>query len=714
MSAIGKLLGSLLIYSILFPLLSCETLDDGCGPSFLGSESGVLSSKRYPDTYPNNSQCEWKIRVAKGNSGIVFRFGDLDIEASLCESSYVRVFPGHHGDGSVYDTFCGQPKSPPSKLYANSTEVTVQFRSGTHISGRGFLLSYAAVEHEDLITCLDTGSRFPTLKYRKYCPAGCKAEPGDVSGDISQGYRHTSVLCKSAIHAGVITNELGGQIYVEARMGLSHYPGTRANGIQSKAGSLSDTLFTFNSSACKNQMNLQPVSRNASSWLNIAGMDEETGSPGAGSLWLADNSSAKHWLYLDLGEKKKVTEIITAGSAQLGWFVRTYRVEHRERNRWKSYTQNNGSKDVDVVFEGDEDGHPSRNTFHPPLVTRYLRIIPLSWHRQVAMTVELHGCPYVKANSSEPETLKPRSKASGEAADLGACSWPVCWDVHATTTGPDVTHPLSGSVPAVKLLIITVPTVLCVLILFVVFCSCKMLHRKKAKDKGYGSSNDKKSGCWKQIKQPFVRHPSGEFTISYSPEKEPMQKLDLITSAMAVEYQQPPMIGMDTVTRKGSTFRPMDNDVKEESGDAVTHYDYLHTVNQYALPLTNPEPEYATPIIERHTFRKDGFLPDPSYSVPGTVLSKTPSFTAGSHGTGRGDGAYQMPQVKAERLSSPEGVYDKPKVGSSPLPNGIRSDYQRPQAKPLLAKSYSTQRDCVKRADPVARGPEQAGTTGGT
>ncbi|XP_023653002.2 discoidin, CUB and LCCL domain-containing protein 1 isoform X2 [Paramormyrops kingsleyae] len=684
MSAIGKLHGSLLIYSILFPLLSCETLDDGCGPSFLGSESGVLSSKRYPDTYPNNSQCEWKIRVAKGNSGIIFRFGDLDIEASLCESSYVRVFPGHHGDGSVYDTFCGQPKSPPSKLYANSTEVTVQFRSGTHISGRGFLLSYAAVEHEDLITCLDTGSRFPTLKYRKYCPAGCKAEPGDISGDISQGYRHTSVLCKSAIHAGVITNELGGQIYVEARMGLSHYPGTRANGIQSKAGSLSDTLFTFNSSACKNQMNLQPVSRNASSWLNIAGMDEETGSPGAGSLWLADNSSAKHWLYLDLGEKKKVTEIITAGSAQLGWFVRTYRVEHRERNRWKSYTQNNGSKDVDVVFEGDEDGHPSRNTFHPPLVTRYLRIIPLSWHRQVAMTVELHGCPYVKANSSEPETLKPRSKASGEAADL------------------------------VKLLIITVPTVLCVLILFVVFCSCKMLHRKKAKDKGYGSSNDKKSGCWKQIKQPFVRHPSGEFTISYSPEKEPMQKLDLITSAMAVEYQQPPMIGMDTVTRKGSTFRPMDNDVKEESGDAVTHYDYLHTVNQYALPLTNPEPEYATPIIERHTFRKDGFLPDPSYSVPGTVLSKTPSFTAGSHGTGRGDGAYQMPQVKAERLSSPEGVYDKPKVGSSPLPNGIRSDYQRPQAKPLLAKSYSTQRDCVKRADPVARGPEQAGTTGGT
>lgn len=37
-----------------------------------------------------------------------------------------------------------------------------------------------------------------------------------------------------------------------------------------------------------------------------------------------------------------------------------------------------------------------------------------------------------------------------------------------------------------------------------------------------------------------MRHPSGEFTISYSPEKEPMQKLDLITSAMAGETSSGP------------------------------------------------------------------------------------------------------------------------------------------------------------------------------
>lgn len=42
-------------------------------------------------------------------------------------------------------------------------------------------------------------------------------------------------------------------------------------------------------------------------------------------------------------------------------------------------------------------------------------------------------------------------------------------------------------------------------------------------------------GCWKQIKYPFARHQSTEFTISYDNEKELTQKLDLITSDMAGE-----------------------------------------------------------------------------------------------------------------------------------------------------------------------------------
>jgi hypothetical protein len=62
----------------------------------LGPESGVLSSKSYPGTYPNNTWCEWKIQVPEGNS-LVIRFGDLDVEARDCQSDYVKVLKGGYG-----------------------------------------------------------------------------------------------------------------------------------------------------------------------------------------------------------------------------------------------------------------------------------------------------------------------------------------------------------------------------------------------------------------------------------------------------------------------------------------------------------------------------------------------------------------------------------------------------------------------------------------
>lgn len=43
-----------------------------------------------------------------------------------------------------------------------------------------------------------------------------------------------SLLCKAAIHAGVIADELGGQISVRQHKGLSRYQGILANGVLSR------------------------------------------------------------------------------------------------------------------------------------------------------------------------------------------------------------------------------------------------------------------------------------------------------------------------------------------------------------------------------------------------------------------------------------------------------------------------------------------------
>ncbi|XP_026102332.1 discoidin, CUB and LCCL domain-containing protein 1-like isoform X2 [Carassius auratus] len=145
----NTLLHGLILLCSIHPLVLAEKPDDGCGHYVLGQESGVLSSENYPGTYPNNSWCEWRIRVPVGHT-IVLKFGDLNMEKKDFSWEY-----------------CGGLMPKPGPIHTDSSELTVRFRSSQHISGRGFLLSYSTENHKELLTCLDKGSHFPRQsKYR--------------------------------------------------------------------------------------------------------------------------------------------------------------------------------------------------------------------------------------------------------------------------------------------------------------------------------------------------------------------------------------------------------------------------------------------------------------------------------------------------------------------------------------------------------------------
>ncbi|GAB1295105.1 Discoidin, CUB and LCCL domain-containing protein 1 [Apodemus speciosus] len=367
-----------LLFAVCAPLrLQAEELGDGCGHIVTSQDSGTMTSKNYPGTYPNHTVCEKIITVPKGKR-LILRLGDLNIESKTCASDYLLF----SSVTEQYGPYCGS-WAVPRELWLNSSEVTVRFRSGSHISGRGFLLAYASSDHPDLITCLERGSHYSKEKYSKFCPAGCRDIAGDISGNTKDGYR-----------------------------------------------------------------------------------------------------------------------------------------------------------------------------------------------------------------------------------------------------------------------------------------DC----------------------CWKQIKYPFARHQSTEFTISYDNEKEIAQKLDLVTSDMAglpaegiaqikggsyhlrdldmeVNYQQPLMIGTGTVTRKGSTFRPMDTDTEEArvNTEASGHYDCPHRPgrHEYALPLTHSEPEYATPIVERHLLRAHTFSTQSGYRVPGPKPTHKHSLSSGGFPPAAGDAQIESYQ----RPASPKpvgGGYDKP------------------------------------------------------
>nr|XP_045015415.1 discoidin, CUB and LCCL domain-containing protein 1 isoform X1 [Jaculus jaculus] len=474
-----------LLLAVCAPLrMQADKPGDGCGHIVTYQDSGTITSKNYPGTYPNHTVCEKTITVPKGKR-LILRLGDLNIESQTCTSDYLLFT----SSSDQYGPYCGN-MAVPKEFLVNTNKVTVRFESGSHISGRGFLLTYASSDHPDLITCLERGSHYFKTKYSKFCPAGCRDIAGDVSGNMIDGYRDTSLLCKAAIHAGIITDELGGQINVLQLKGISHYEGILANGVLSRHGSLSEKCFLFTA----NETNVTTVA---------------------------------------------------------------------------------------------------------------------------------------------------------------------------------------------------VPLVLLVALLLAGMGIFTVFRKKRKKGNPYGSPEAQKSDCWKQVKFPFARHQSAEFTISYDNEKEMTQKLDLITSDMA-DYQQPLMIGTGTVTRKGSTFRPMDTEA-EESGTnpgASDHYDCPpHITHEYAMPLTHPEPEYATPILERplpcmHIFSALG------YRVPGPQAMQKHSLFSPATGVTTQSSDYQMPQSPKPA----DRAYDKPTATATesrdPTP-------QKPQMKTAGNDGYSAPRNCL-------------------
>nr|XP_054346661.1 discoidin, CUB and LCCL domain-containing protein 1 isoform X2 [Pongo pygmaeus] len=646
-----------LLLAVSAPLrLQAEELGDGCGHLVTYQDSGTMTSKNYPGTYPNHTVCEKTITVPKGKR-LILRLGDLDIESQTCASDYLLFT----SSSDQYGPYCGS-MTVPKELLLNTSEVTVRFESGSHISGRGFLLTYASSDHPDLITCLERASHYLKTEYSKFCPAGCRDVAGDISGNMVDGYRDTSLLCKAAIHAGIIADELGGQISVLQRKGISRYEGILANGVLSRDGSLSDKRFLFTSNGCSRSLSLEPDGqiRASSSWqsVNESG-DQVHWSPGQARLqdqgpsWASGDSSNNHkpreWLEIDLGEKKKITGIRTTGSTQsnFNFYVKSFVMNFKNNNsKWKTYKGivNNEEK----VFQGNSNFRdPVQNNFIPPIVARYVRVVPQTWHQRIALKVELIGCQI--------------------------------------TQGINITT-------------VAIPLVLLVVLVFAGMGIFAAFRKKKKKGSPYGSAEAQKTDCWKQIKYPFARHQSAEFTISYDNEKEMTQKLDLITSDMA-DYQQPLMIGTGTVTRKGSTFRPMDTDAEEAgvSTDAGGHYDCPQRAgrHEYALPLAPPEPEYATPIVERHLLRAHTFSAQSGYRVPGPQPGHKHSLSSGGFslvvGVGAQDGDYQRPHS----AQPADRVYDQPKAVSAFATESGYPDSQKPPTHPGTSDSYSAPRDCL-------------------
>ncbi|XP_078279183.1 discoidin, CUB and LCCL domain-containing protein 1 [Rhinoraja longicauda] len=565
---------------------------DGCGHVVTGPESGTLTSVNYPGTYPNHTSCKWELRVRLGKA-VMLMFADLDIEYSEnCSSNSVQI-NASPADGS-YGPYCGKMYQDLPRIQLMSSVVTVEFRSTTHRTGRGFLLSYATTDHPDMISCLNKGIHYSQQHFTKYCPAGCKGISGDVWGNHQDGYRDTSVLCKAAVHAGAIADELGGQVSVTLKKGITLYEAASANGISTRTGSLSEKCIKIRTD-CGTVLDSRNITA-SSSWaektntgkLNIWSADNARASgKGPPWAWAASVPSDKEWLQIDLGERRNVTGILTKGSTNNGYnfYVKTYKISYsKDGKTWRFYKRKNSREDQ--VFEGNVNNHQLvRNNFIPSFVARYVRLVPQRWHQRIALKAEVIGCRVSPRNRTPDVLRSPRPLPKPTYVPTESTTPPEVVIVDERLPGFN----LIVVVVVVSFLVITSTAVL----LLYLFC------RKRKSGKRMHSSSQKvcDESVKKQNCQRSQLQPTKSEIIAYTSEGG---SCGSITGNTLSDYAEPDIIqGGIAAQKAASTFKPpMDDGYTVPL--VVNHYDvpFSGKIHEYAEPFPNQEPEYATPFVE--------------------------------------------------------------------------------------------------------------------
>ncbi|XP_030288919.1 retinoschisin [Sparus aurata] len=113
---------------------------------------------------------------------------------------------------------------------------------------------------------------------------------------------------------------------------------------------------------------------------------------GFGCAWLSKFNDQYQWIQIDLREVGVVSGILTQGRCDADEWITKYSVQYRtmETLNWIYYKDQTGNN---RVFYGNSDRSSTvQNLLRPPIVARYIRLLPLGWHTRIAMRMDLLMC----------------------------------------------------------------------------------------------------------------------------------------------------------------------------------------------------------------------------------------------------------------------------------------------------------------------------------
>ncbi|NXJ62099.1 CDCP2 protein, partial [Rostratula benghalensis] len=146
---------------------------DACGGTLTGL-SGEITSPRYPESYPNDIECRWRIGGTGGGGPLTLVFADFQVEGGQgCSFDYVSLFDGPTAASPHLGRYCGS--SHPPRTISSTPYLLVLFKSDFNIGGRGFKAHfYSAGECQEVFTTIK--GNFSSPRYPNFYPNNLKCQ----------------------------------------------------------------------------------------------------------------------------------------------------------------------------------------------------------------------------------------------------------------------------------------------------------------------------------------------------------------------------------------------------------------------------------------------------------------------------------------------------------------------------------------------------------
>uniref|UniRef100_A0A0X3NJV3 Metalloendopeptidase n=1 Tax=Schistocephalus solidus TaxID=70667 RepID=A0A0X3NJV3_SCHSO len=146
--------------------------EDACG-GVINAANGTVQTPGYPNEYPPNKNCIWKI-VAAPKSTIFLNFTHFDLEGKnkACNYDFINVYSGSQQNQQKIGTFCG--KNLPAPITSHTNELSIEFYTDGSVQKTGF----RAVFFTDLDECAENNGGCQHICRNTIGSYYCECRPG--------------------------------------------------------------------------------------------------------------------------------------------------------------------------------------------------------------------------------------------------------------------------------------------------------------------------------------------------------------------------------------------------------------------------------------------------------------------------------------------------------------------------------------------------------